>query len=221
MWQKIPVYQKYPTLTKNGKSRYFKEFVKQPRDIECWFSFATHNDIDGLKRIFARNMNINIQNLEDKNIGVLACEYNFPKVFNFFIQSGGELDNLKLESFLGTSFKEITCSPKVGLTIFKLFYNEQYIKNIMKMTSLTKFIQSLHQYRLFESDKNIQKIKYLLKFFSIEEQLYIKNLIFSYISHGNLHIPKMLFFISNKEYLKNELNLKLKNNKHILKKFKI
>lgn len=221
MWQKTPVYEKFPILTNNGKIRYIKEIVKQPRDIECWFAFALNSDIDGLKRMLARNMNINIQNLEYKNIGVLACEYNLSKVFQFFIESGGQLSELNLESCLGHSFQEIVCSPQVRLTIFKYLFSKQYLHKIISNYSKEELIYQLSKTELFCSDKNIQKIKYFVKLFSKEEQFSIKNMIFYHISSTDIAIPKILYFVSNKEHLKTRLNNKLKTPSTYTKKLKI
>lgn len=221
MWQKTPVYERFPVLTNNGKVRYMKETIKQPRDIECWFSFALNGDIDGLKRMLARNMRINIQNFECKNIGVLACEYNLPKVFEFFINSGGELSEFNIESHLGSSFQEIVCSPQVGLHIFKNLFSPQYIKQIISNYSKEELIFQLYQNKLFHSDRNIQKIKYFVNLFHKDEQSCIKNMIFYHICTINMAIPRILYFVSGKDSLKTKLNTKLKTSRILTKKLKI
>lgn len=222
MWQKVPVYETYPTLTKSGKNRYVKQIVKQPRDIECWFSFALNSDIDGLKRMVSKHININLHNIDNQNIGVLACENNLPKVFQFFIESGGQLDDMEIESYLGSSFQEIVCSPLVGLHIFKVLFSEQYIKKAIFSSSIEELIYSLYKTELFNSDKNIQKIKYLVKLLPQEKQSHIKNMIFYHISHRSISIPKILYYVSNKEFLKTRLNTQLKISKcNLTQKLKI
>ena len=196
MWINSPVYEHYYTLNKNGKQIKNKRVVTNPSDIESWFYFASTNNFNMLKLMLNKNFDVNTLSPEDNNIGFLGVEKKSFKLLKFFLDNNGDVSylgsypDLTLGVYRHKTLLNISSYSFSPLRFFKaiLLHHIQHNIELRDIDELCSILVS--------NEKNIGKIRLLLKYYPNNQQ--IKNLLLKYIENRN---SKIYFLVSGKEKL--------------------
>lgn len=200
MWIKNSIWEEIPTLTKSGKQRNYKKIITYPSDIECWFHFAHIGDIEALKRMYYQGFNINSLSLSDENLGIISLHKKNIKLLAFFLEYGGNLhyDYISSSSYSFERLIDIASITNIPIKFFKLIFNKLINDNVIELDYYQKSFSILTK-----NDKNLSKIKYILKKIPKEYKYIFKASLLQSI--GDMNVPKIKFFLSDKESLYQKL----------------
>lgn len=215
MWVNTSVYDYYYTLNKNGKQVKNKRRIQNPSDIESWFYFANTNNLSMLKLMLNKGFNINTLSQEDNHIGFIGVEKKSFKLLKFFLENNGDISYLGMYPDLSTGgYIQKTLLNMSAYAFCSLRFFKSILLNHIDRSIEIRDIEELCNI-LVNNEKNIGKIRFLLKHYSNNEK--IKTFLLKYIKNTN---SKIYFIVSGKEktyhLLKNSKkfsNIKKNNNR--------